>query len=366
MLPIEQLHIHAFRGLRDLKLEGLEHFNLFVGRNNSGKTTVLEAISTYAHPLSPGEWVETVRRREITSSRASLLEALRWMFPQTGDAPPGKYEGSTRVSGSGRFPLRESSAHLVEVEGISGGAELEAEAAASLPIADSGLQRGVVLTLETIFDGPITFPELIKVILWERSRGPLPYASIGPSLPSATITPFSHRVQRLEVEALSEAIFGDIKATVLELVRIFDPAIRDLEVLQRPRSETTVYVRHDKLGTAPLSSFGDGLRRVLLLGVTLATVHGGVLLVDEIETAIHFEALDKAFRWLRRAAKDLDVQVFATTHSLEAVDALLMAGDDESLAAYRLSMHESGVSAQRFSGSKLRRLREELGQEVRG
>jgi AAA15 family ATPase/GTPase len=125
-------------------------------------------------------------------------------------------------------------------------------------------------------------------------------------------------------------------------------------------------VRHDKLGTAPLSSFGDGLRRVLLLGVTLATVHGGVLLVDEIETAIHFEALDKAFRWLRRAAKELDVQVFATTHSLEAIDALLMAGDDESLAAYRLSTHESGVSAQRFSGAKLRRLREELGQEVRG
>lgn len=373
MLPLEKLTIHAFRGLRDLQIPALGRFNVLVGRNNSGKTTVLEAIATYARPVSPSEWVETARRREMTSSRVSMLEALRWMFPQPGDAASGAYEGRTAISGAGRFPVLESTAHLMEVEGL-----FDSDAGSddtSIPgLDEGGPQRGFELTLQakiddkqnSLFGEAQAIEQKSQVTLWERSRGPIARNHSGPSLPVATITPFSHRVQRLEVEALSEAIFTDIKPQVLELVRIFDASIRDLEVLKRPRSEPTVYIRHDRLGNAPLSSFGDGMRRVLLLGVMLATVRGGILLVDEIESAIHVEALDKSFRWLRRACTDLDVQLFATTHSLEAVDALLTANAaDEDLVLYRMTQKQATTRVKRFSGEDLRVLREELGQEVR-
>ena len=371
MLPLEKLTIHAFRGLRDLQIPALGRFNVLVGRNNSGKTTVLEAIATYARPVSPSEWVETARRREMTSSRVSMLEALRWMFPQPGDAASGAYEGRTAISGTGRFPVRESTAHLVEVEGLFD-SDANDDDSAIPGLDEAGPQRGFELRLRaTIADAPLfgeanPTEQKSQVTLWGRSRGPIARNHAGPSLPVATITPFSHRVQRLEVEALSEAIFKDIKPQVLDLVRIFDDSIRDLEVLKRSRSEPTVYVRHDRLGNAPLSSFGDGMRRVLLLGVMLATVRGGILLVDEIESAIHVEALDKSFRWLRRACADLDVQLFATTHSLEAVDALLTAGGaDDDLVLYRLTQREATTRIKRFSGEDLRVLREELGQEVR-
>ena len=168
------------------------------------------------------------------------------------------------------------------------------------------------------------------------------------------------------VEALSDAIFADLKPTVLDLVRIFDPEIEDFDVLQRSRSEPGVYMRHTRLGKAPLDIFGDGMRRVLHLGVSLAMVRGGILLVDEIESAIHTDALDASFRWLLRACRELDVQLFATTHSLEAVDALIAAAADaDDVVLYRLEQRNGKPRAKRFSQESLRVLRVELGQELR-
>ena len=79
------------------------------------------------------------------------------------------------------------------------------------------------------------------------------------------------------------------------------------------------------MGYAPLYTLGDGVRRVLTIALGLIEAQNGVLLIDEIETAIHKDALVAVFQWLVRAAAYYNVQLFATTHSLEAVDAVLMA-----------------------------------------
>ncbi|MEO7327493.1 MAG: AAA family ATPase [Minicystis sp.] len=367
MLPLESLHIHRFRGLVDVELPALGRFNVLVGRNNSGKTTILEAIATHARPLRPSEWVDVVRRRDVTSSHAALIEGLRWLSPQ----PIGQdlsastpLQGSTSISGAGSFVVRESTARFREVEGFFD----ETDEGGQLPLLmhdESATRRGLELRMEARIEGKQE-RESVSATLWERRRGPIMQNLGGPSLPVATITPFSHRVQQIEVEALSDALFVDLKPTVLELVRIFDPEIEDFEILKRPRSEPAVYMRHARLGKAPLSSFGDGMRRVLLMCVSVAMVRGGILLVDEIESAIHVEALDASFRWLQRACRQLDVQLFTTTHSLEAVDALLAAAEGAAdVVLYRLERKDGKARAKRFSHESLRVLREELGQEIR-
>jgi energy-coupling factor transporter ATP-binding protein EcfA2 len=379
MLPLERLTIHQFRGLRDVELHELGRFNVFVGLNNSGKTTVLEAIATYARPLRPSEWVDVVRRRDV-ASRAAVIEGLRWLFPQPLDGEPpssAPFDGTTKLSAEGRFPVRETHAHFTEVEGFFDDADEVPSGRFGGRLGgrpeDSGVRRGAELALRAVIepDNPSLFgktprEEQFSVMLWESGRGPIAQNLSGPALPVATITPFSHRYQQIEVEALSDALFADLKPMVLDLVRIFDPLIEDFEILKRPRSEPAVYLRHARLGKAPLSSFGDGMRRVLLMGVSLAMVRGGVLLVDEIESAIHVEALDASFRWLQRACRELDVQVFTTTHSLEAVDALVAAGGDaDDLVLYRLEREDAAARVKRFSLDRLRLLREELGQEIR-
>ena len=74
-------------------------------------------------------------------------------------------------------------------------------------------------------------------------------------------------------------------------------SIVDLEILLSPEitsSRFSIYIQHKKLGLAPLSSFGDGMRRLLHIALKLASVRGGVLLIDELEATIHTEALQSS------------------------------------------------------------------------
>lgn len=101
---LNNLTIHQFRGLRQLELRELGGVNLLVGVNNAGKTSVLEAISTYCRPLDPLEWLNTARRREVQSSREAIdamltaqlddpSEVVAFRLPSEGEAETKRFAG---------------------------------------------------------------------------------------------------------------------------------------------------------------------------------------------------------------------------------------------------------------------------------
>ena len=77
----------------------------------------------------------------------------------------------------------------------------------------------------------------------------------------------------------------------------------------------------------PVSTYGDGIKKVLLLANAIVQAAHGILLIDEVETAIHTKYYDDIFRFLLKACKQYEIQLFITTHNLEALDALLETQD---------------------------------------
>ncbi|RQH21064.1 AAA family ATPase [Okeania hirsuta] len=385
MRNIDNLTIHRFRGIRDLTLEDLGQINLLVGVNNSGKTSVLEAISTYCNPLDPLEWINTAWRREIKSSRKSKLESLKWLFPQNNEKNPDNfYQGETFVSGSGNFGLVESKATYEEFEGIwdtteNINEEYDQESLIDeIDIDNNEIRCGADLKLT--FTPPEKIIQLLrdenkdlsistiskKLKIWENQ--PLTTLNEYKSywLLVDTVTPFSHRIEQLQIKLLTGATFQGFKEDVLELISIMDSEIIDLEILSPTGKTPRLYINHKTLGIAPLSAFGDGVRRLLFMALTIAKLKDGILLIDELETAIHTEALLPSFSWLVKWCRKMNVQLFATTHSLETVDAILAASQSENdLVLYRLEQQNTQTQAVRLDQERLGRLREELGQEVR-
>lgn len=370
MKNLENLTIHRFRGIKELTLQELGQINLLVGVNNSRKTSVLEAISTYCRPLDPLEWLNTSWRREIKYSRKPRLDALKWLFPQTSEADNVEfYRGETYVSGNGKFAVKEARAIYQEFEAL----ELPENIENNSDQLDSGefefdnILRGAEINLEATLHGsnsPTKLSEHFEV--WGNERVVNRRSRAEATLPVDTVTPFSHRIEQLQVGLLSEATFRGFKPEVIKLLQIMDLGILDLQILSPQGNRSNLYIEHKQVGIAPLSAFGDGVRRLLFIALTLAKVRGGVLLIDEIETAIHTEALRSSFTWIVQWCKQMNVQFFATTHSLEAVDALLAATESTTdLVLYRLEQQESQTKAVRIERDRLQRLRENLGQEVR-
>ena len=48
---IKYIDIHKFKGIKDINIYDMKSINIFVGDNNSGKTTILEAIKFFEKPI---------------------------------------------------------------------------------------------------------------------------------------------------------------------------------------------------------------------------------------------------------------------------------------------------------------------------
>ena len=397
MRNLENVTIHQFRGLRDLELENLGRINLLVGLNNSGKTSVLEALSVYCHPLDIKVWLSTARQREqdIGVYRTRLLDAIRWLFTHNSASTLEPDKPIILISSTGLFSVKKLRASYEEMEqislseesnirNISNEEEIENDNEQEIENEDTPrVRKGINLEIgvfaddiDDAGDGYYQLsllgepPMFIKNFpLWEDEHLYRLSGKREPSLKTSVVTPSSHRSEVGQFRLLSEATFQNFKSDVVKLLQQMDNNISDIEILLPPESMSSrfnIYIQHKKLGLAPVSTFGDGIRRLLHIALKLASVKGGILLIDELESTIHTEALQNSFQWLVKWCTEMDVQLFATTHSLEAVDALLeVTQSDSDLVLYRLEPKEGKTKVVSHDGHRLSRLREELGQEVR-
>ena len=334
---LQRLSLTAYRGIANLDLEALSPVNLIVGANNAGKTSVLEAAGIVLRPPDPGQWVNAVRRRDTDMA---LVDGIWSMFPGAHALhfDDGPEKSSPILLGA---QLRDTAR------------EVEASASASQVVPATGEIANLSLRLEVKVDRdpPIEL----------RFPSPKPVAHEVPSYRVFTVTPASHYSTLAFVEQLSEVVDAGRKQLAVELLGIFDPEVEDLDVIASLGREA-VRVTHASRGVVDLSSFGDGMRRAAALALALTRASQGVLLVDEIEAGIHHSVLRAVLGKLLEAAAKSHVQLLATTHSLEAVDALLGSVADQcstdSLAAFWLQRKEGHHEARRYDFERLRELRE--------
>ena len=64
------------------------------------------------------------------------------------------------------------------------------------------------------------------------------------------------------------------------------------------------------------------LRRLLALSLSLAQSQNGILLIDEIDTGLHYSIMGDMWLLVGQAAQRYNIQVFATTHSFDCVRGL--------------------------------------------
>lgn len=107
----------------------------------------------------------------------------------------------------------------------------------------------------------------------------------------------------------------------------------------------------------PLASMGEGAQRILSLALALLSAQNGLLLIDEIENEVHYSAQSQLWRFVFGVARKSNVQVFATTHSWDCVEAFGKVAIDcrNSMKStlIRLENREGVISGVEFSEEEL-------------
>lgn len=90
----------------------------------------------------------------------------------------------------------------------------------------------------------------------------------------------------------------------------------------------------------PIGSHGEGTRRLLALALSLAQLSGGVLLVDEIDTGLHWTVLKDMWKLVIDRAVRTGIQVFATTHSFDCIRGLAALAASHPVLAINVSVQK--------------------------
>jgi hypothetical protein len=296
---IQKLTIHGFRCFRELHVEPLTRVNLFVGKNNAGKTSLLEAVELVAIGGIEGLARSAVRRRERISAGSEVGEE----FKEHVVDPSHLFFG---------HDLQPGNFFLIESEGTS--SEL------------------VKCTVDSSSDQGTSFWSL-HFQRGTRNTHPKQRLTISPSggvrpPPKRPLEP-NPRVSFLQANSLDPDQLGKLwdalvltpeEEEVTAALKLIEPGIERLATLGEGRRFSVKLSGVDR--GIPLGSLGGGLGNLLALVLHLFSARGGFLLVDEIDTGLHYSIMMEMWRLIVETAKKLDVQVFATTHSLDCVRAL--------------------------------------------
>ncbi|HUT25424.1 MAG TPA: AAA family ATPase [Sumerlaeia bacterium] len=307
--------IENLRRIRHLEVDDLRRVNLFAGRNNCGKTTILEGIFLLTGPTNPQLFMKINGFRNVGFTGE---DSWRLFFPDLDT------RREIRVAGELKNPLEkrrlavevctQASAPFVPTwqpppDDTTGVRLPESEPASApngldLKFAFSKGKRG-----ETVrFASRIT----------SRQQG------------FEINMPKNYTEERRGVFVNATTLLGEIGrrfhnaqvkkrvAPFVTVLRQVEPALADLSL----GAEGQVYCDVGLPHLAPLNVMGDGVVRLLSFLLSIADTENGVVLIDDIDHGFHADAQKILWRAIFEISREFNVQVIATTQSRECVESL--------------------------------------------
>jgi ABC-type branched-subunit amino acid transport system ATPase component len=345
MLP--NLKILNFRMLRHLEIPRLARVNLIVGKNNSGKSTVLEALQVYAQRARPvflDALVKTHKEENYDVDEDDyVLNKNSFFFHNIffNRAYPKTDEGNIFIGAQGDDDFIKIEHKLfieetVEVDTVTGHEsktrkifidknDLDLE-----KYAPGSLRAGIMARIKhhstderriIAFFGGENQPRMGMRSYYSDDVAVLPTGFI----PTQLITD-------PELAALWDDIaLTEYEASVIEALQIIEPNVIGLtfkkskstsrggSMRERNDERAPVVKLNGHVRPIPLGGMGDGMARILQIILAIYPARSGMFMIDEFENGLHHSVQEKVWDLVFRLAIKLNIQVFATTHSMDCV-----------------------------------------------
>ena len=347
---LKSLKIENFRRFESFEIQELGRINLLVGANNSGKTSILEALDIlcsradleplYRSAEARGEYVWNPRKQKIgllMSGEELEMDVRHFFYGRSLE-----FDSQFSIIGKNEKDEQKLVASILQIQDNSGDRQIDRdrefysnrelglglkwtgsdrESYRGIPFsANGGIVRGKGLQVDTIY----AKQNNVKVQF---------------------VTSFSLDKDDL-IALFDEVVLTDEEESSIEALQIIEPTIKRVAVANSARyASTGAQARAGFLVRCsgsneriPIGSMGDSIWRLLALALASRGAAGGVLLVDDIDTGFHYSVMSDIWKMLWATAKRLDVQVFATTHNNDCWKSLASIVEDESSERDRITI----------------------------
>jgi AAA15 family ATPase/GTPase len=340
---LNSLKVLNYKALNDFEISKLGRLNLIVGKNNSGKSTVLESIRILAAQGNP-----SLINEIIINHDDQLLVQTKHNLAEDDNDTVRVYEGlfSDRV-----FPIDDSPIFIgskshdifVEIrrvffEDVTSETTDDKGSTSTIrtrKIYNSNDRRDIGNTEQTIQiisnqykDRPLYFDNFNMDI---RRR----YVNFPEYIKNIPISFIPTQFLSMDLLAAlwDKTILTDYYINVKQFLKLISEDLEDIAFIkvndilsrrlyrERDIERTGITKLKNRSDPIPLNSMGDGVMRILQLVLGIFPAAGGILLIDEFENGLHFSIQERLWESIFKLARELDIQVFATTHSWDCIEA---------------------------------------------
>lgn len=342
---LNSLEIKNYRNLKHLQIQKLGKVNLIVGKNNTGKTSVLEAISIYQQ-RGELEWIfqevlekrnENLVNEDKKNYQELMVESLssifynRITFGNTVEIGELNYGQKTSIKIikyiRPKLDIPEDQRPPDELKGIF---SIMEKLNSQWIEVDSNYRFAKIGVLINNGDNQ----ELKNL---DKDRDFVDFINSG-QLGDHQFDGIkfirSRDIQKNDnVDLWSKIALTDDENQVIEVLKILEPKIQRLAFVRAENSdEQTPIVKLEGVQTTwLLSSMGDGINRLLTFILNLINCKDGYLLIDEFENGLHHSVQGKLWEVIFYLSERLNIQVFATTHSSDSVRSFAQTLKDKGL-----------------------------------
>jgi AAA15 family ATPase/GTPase len=328
---IESIFVNRYRNLDELRIESLSKVNLITGKNNTGKSTLLEAIALYSTKCDLSIIFQLLEERgenfrQIPNNKNATeinVKALSSLFI---DRIVGFDQKNAIIIGTientlfGKQDTAEKSISLRFVKYFD---ELISQSEEPVnrrkrTIIDNADDKHIVdykLGLEI----RVGLNPYILPLDDERFYNRIGYRGFG------NVENFQFiRTRNIDRE-INGKLWDNITLTpkeqyVIDALRIIEPDVERLAFIEEGNRNRSAVIKLTKNNNVlPLKSMGDGINRIMTMILALVNSDNGFLLIDEFENGLHHSIQEKLWEIIFNLANKLNVQVFVTTHSNDCI-----------------------------------------------
>ena len=317
---MEYLNISNYKCLEKIQISGLKKVNLFTGKNNTGKSTILEAISLFAY-------------------NGNFL----WMFELLeGRGEVNNYRGEN-VNEDTNIKLLST---FFNNRNISVSENSNIEVASDIGFLSLRFVKFIEEDVygNTLFDKEVVIGKK-RIVVNEPYNTNFHYGFEIKNGNDTTLFPVDKDLFRRRAsndsmincniinakgyDILSYASLWDRitlsakEVLVIDALKIIEPKITGLSFIGEDSLKSERYPIVKLEGSPnlyPLKAMGDGVNRILNFILALVNSDNGFLLIDEFENGLHYSVQEKLWEIIFEISNRLNVQVFATTHSNDTIN----------------------------------------------
>lgn len=315
------IEINRLRGIKHSKIEGLKQINLFFGKNNCGKSSLLDAIfliSGISNPKLP------LNVNIIRNYRRLEPSDMKLDFYSLDMSSPIVIKAENDETRELQISVVESSSSKVNLLGEDN----------NVASTDLDNKYGLVLKYkvdEHAYESSIIMSHSSNNSLEQRIKMPAHYKE---KLTCRYLNPkFDFTTS---IDGLVDVIKNKDEAFIVNALRLIEPNIKDFVLSQ---NEVLVDIGLDK--RIPINMMGDGARKILSILTSIYECKNGIVLIDELSNGFHYSVMKGVWRAIVSVAKKNNVQIFATTHDLDSIKGLRDAAKfgeeyDDSIVCFKL------------------------------